>query len=197
MTDSIGKIILMLFLSTFLLSGNAFGRIVVDGSAEIWEKDLSYPAALVEVSQKVGPRILVEYATSLYETGMEISDDLISVSGGVEPRIVLEYATSLFESPMVYPDEFVTLSERVAPRIVVNSATSVWVENLIHPFAVEEFIAGDLDGVDGVTLADAILVLKILTGHPLSMEIGATIGNDEKCTLADSIFVLQKVAEIR
>ena len=64
-------------------------------------------------------------------------------------------------------------------------------------------IKGDLDGLNGVTLADAILALKIISGQSPAgiranyVNSGADVNGDGKIGMAEAIYILQKAAGIR
>jgi hypothetical protein len=58
---------------------------------------------------------------------------------------------------------------------------------------------GDIDGNRGVALADAILVLQVLSGMPPAGMVykEVDVNNDGKIGLAEAIYILQKTAGIR
>jgi hypothetical protein len=58
--------------------------------------------------------------------------------------------------------------------------------------------AGDVDGDNAVTLADAVTVLQLLSGlAPATVNAGGDADDDGVVGLADALFILQKVAGIR
>ncbi|MGE0083818.1 MAG: carboxypeptidase-like regulatory domain-containing protein [Desulfococcaceae bacterium] len=59
---------------------------------------------------------------------------------------------------------------------------------------------GNISGTDGVSLADAILGLKILSGISTAPEVihmNADVNNDERIGIAEVIYVLQLTAKLR
>lgn len=83
-----------------------------------------------------------------------------------------------------------------------------WSNEFVNPIVIEippaETITafflriGDLDWNNVVNLADAVTVLRILTGLPVEEPVlGAGTQSDGKISPADAIYILQTVAEIR
>ena len=65
---------------------------------------------------------------------------------------------------------------------------------------VEIMSPGDVDGLGGVTLADAVLVLQMLSGMDMTGKmiiLQAAANEDRRIDLAEVIFILQKVAGFR
>jgi len=64
-------------------------------------------------------------------------------------------------------------------------------------------IKGDIDGLNGVTLADAILALKVISGlSPAGIRAnyassGADVNGDGKIGMAEVLYILQIVAGMR
>ena len=64
-------------------------------------------------------------------------------------------------------------------------------------------IAGDIDGINGVTLADAVLALQVAVGmnpagiRPNYATSGADVNGDNKAGLAEVIYILQIVSKAR
>lgn len=59
---------------------------------------------------------------------------------------------------------------------------------------------GDVNRDDNVTLADAILALKVacnLDAGGESVSIGADVNGDDKIGMAEVVYILQKVAGLR
>ncbi|MGE0086329.1 MAG: C13 family peptidase [Desulfococcaceae bacterium] len=56
---------------------------------------------------------------------------------------------------------------------------------------------GDVNADGTVTLADAILVLKLMAGKNVTPAPGSDINEDNKTEMADAVFILQKVAGTR
>jgi hypothetical protein len=60
-------------------------------------------------------------------------------------------------------------------------------------------VPGDLDGSGHVDIADAILALQVTAKRPLAItpHLENDVNGDRKIGLAEVIFILQKVAEVR
>ncbi|MGE0083822.1 MAG: DUF1566 domain-containing protein [Desulfococcaceae bacterium] len=56
---------------------------------------------------------------------------------------------------------------------------------------------GDVNADGEITLADALLVLKLMSGKNVTPAPGSDINADDKTELANSVFILQKVADMR
>lgn len=69
----------------------------------------------------------------------------------------------------------------------------------LYEYEVDLYTApGDVDGVNGVDLTDAILALQALTGqHPQNIFSGADINGDGRIGPEEIIYILQKIAGIR
>lgn len=69
-----------------------------------------------------------------------------------------------------------------------------------YDFALTLDNRGNINGTDGVTLADAILGLKILTGistAPAVIHLNADVNNDTKIGAAEVVYILQLTAKLR
>ena len=58
-------------------------------------------------------------------------------------------------------------------------------------------IAGDVDDDGDVDLTDAILVLRLLSGSSVTLNASADVNNNSKIDIAEEIYILQHIAEIR
>jgi len=63
---------------------------------------------------------------------------------------------------------------------------------------ISDAVAGDVNGIGGVDLADAILALKVVAGlNPQNVFSSADVNSDNRIGLEEVIYILQKVAGLR
>ncbi len=82
-------------------------------------------------------------------------------------------------------------------KVLVGTASKIGLEYWNYSDVIP-VVPGDIDGKNGLTLADAILGLKILAAADISGEINlnADINADQKIGQEEVIFVLREVAQI-
>ena len=96
-----------------------------------------------------------------------------------------------------------TVAEPTDETIVITmgtvSSNSVKGAVTIHTVSLRDNDAGDLNGDNAITLADAILALQVLTGitPPAGIDLSGDINGNGRIDMGDVIFILQRVAGLR
>jgi hypothetical protein len=114
----------------------------------------------------------------------------IQVINGAFAITVQQGSIALAANGGGYADTFVS-------DVTVHSGDVTNVDIVMSPMSKQ----GDVDGVNEVTIADAITALQVLCRSAIPDNVtihkDAAVNNDKKIGLAEVIFILQKVAGMR
>lgn len=113
----------------------------------------------------------------------------------------------------VFNGKVISIDGTVAGVVKENGLYKIWfykyidyLYNLYYaeaPAATDTVIKGDLGNLNGVTLSDTILALKVISGlSPTEIResyasSGADVNGDGKIGLSEAIYILQKLAGMR
>jgi len=101
-------------------------------------------------------------------------------------------SNNCYDSPIVFE-----VIDNPAPQIPVEAIIAI-ISNILLSDDPVQILAGDLDGDNLITIADAILALKIMSNYSDQIvSIESDVNNDKKIGLADAIYILQTVSKIR
>lgn len=137
---------------------------------------------------------VIEEAAEIWQQDLEPPAELIAVSSKVTPKVTVEYATSSFKKDLFTDSALVSSVEKVSPRIIIDYATSGFKRPLVATTLPGRM--GDVDCSGRRDLADAIILLQILTGMHQLNEVCATAGLDGRSINMETVlYILEKISD--
>jgi len=151
------------------------------------------------------PNTNAEIMNNLVSHNLKLRDSGNAVLAGNHENTLLSYFTDLNVGNLHLSE---TASEAVDKGIVLAD-TALCADDIdedkrdsspdigADEYKKISFSAGDIDGIKGIDIKDAILALQVAAGMNPAVNLAGDVNNDNKTGLHEAIYVLQKISGLR